>query len=106
MKKIDFYKHQVDKKSIINQISKVLKNSIITSGEIGEKVEKQIAKFFKVKYCLLTNSWTNGAIATLLALQIKKGDEIIIPAMTFVATANVVELVGIVGFDSSELLKL
>lgn len=94
MKKIDFYKHQVDKKSIINQISKVLKNSIITSGEIGEKVEKQIAKFFKVKYCLLTNSWTNGAIATLLALQIKKGDEIIIPAMTFVATANVVELVG------------
>ena len=75
MKKIDFYKHQVDKKTIINQISKVLKNSIITSGEIGEKVEKQIAKFFKVKYCLLTNSWTNGAIATLLALQIKKGDE-------------------------------
>ena len=94
MSTIDFYKHQVNKKKIISQISRVLKNNIITSGEIGEKVEKQIARFFNAKYCLLTNSWTNGAIATLLALQIKQGDEIIVPAMTFVATANIVELVG------------
>jgi UDP-4-amino-4-deoxy-L-arabinose-oxoglutarate aminotransferase len=42
----------------------------------------------------LTNSWTNGALAVLMALNIKKGDEVIIPAMTFVATANIVELLG------------
>ena len=40
------------------------------------------------------NSWTNGAVATLLALDIGPGDEVIVPAMTFIATANVVELVG------------
>lgn len=53
-----------------------------------------MCRFFELPYATLVNSWTNGAIATLLALGIGPGDEVIVPAMTFVATANVAELVG------------
>ena len=93
MTKIEFFKHDLSNKNI-SSLKNIIKSNIITSGNYGIEVEKKICKFFKSKYALLTNSWTNGAIATLLALNIKKGDEVIVPAMTFVATANVVEIVG------------
>ena len=93
MKKIDFFKHNL-KNSNVKDIKKILKSNIITTGKFGEKVEKKLSNFFNCKYALLTNSWTNGAIAALLALNIKRGDEVILPAMTFLATANVVEILG------------
>ena len=91
--KIDFYKHNLNQ-NYQKFFSNVLKTDFLTSGDIGKKVEEDLSKFFSAKYCLLTNSWTNGALATLLAINIKPGDEVIIPAMTFVATANVIELLG------------
>ena len=94
MRNINFFKHSLLKFNSIKNIKKVLTSNVITTGKIGETVEKKISYFFNINYCLLTNSWTNGAIATLLALGIKKNDEVIIPALTFVACANVVELVG------------
>jgi len=66
----------------------------LTSGPIGKEVEAQLCGYFNVSNAKLVNSWTNGAVATLLAMDIGPGDEVIVPAMTFIATANVVELVG------------
>jgi UDP-4-amino-4-deoxy-L-arabinose-oxoglutarate aminotransferase len=66
----------------------------LTSGPIGKEVETQLCGYFNVSHAKLVNSWTNGAVATLLAMDIGPGDEVIVPAMTFIATANVVELVG------------
>ena len=66
----------------------------MTSGTVGQQVEAQLCAYFGVKHAALTNSWTNGAIATLLALGVGPGDEVIVPAMTFVATANAAEMVG------------
>jgi UDP-4-amino-4-deoxy-L-arabinose-oxoglutarate aminotransferase len=66
----------------------------LTSGPIGKEVEAQLCEYFNVSHAKLVNSWTNGAVATLLAMDIGPGDEVIVPAMTFIATANVVELVG------------
>jgi UDP-4-amino-4-deoxy-L-arabinose-oxoglutarate aminotransferase len=66
----------------------------LTSGPIGKEVETQLCGYFDASHAKLVNSWTNGAVATLLAMDIGPGDEVIVPAMTFIATANVVELVG------------
>ena len=93
--KADFYKHNLSSEHS-KYISKVLKSDFLTTGNICKETEIQLKKFFNVNYALLTNSWTNGALAVLMALNIKKGDEVIIPAMTFVATANIVELLGAV----------
>ncbi len=93
--KADFYKHNLSSEHS-KYISKVLKSDFLTTGNICKETEIQLKKFFNVNHALLTNSWTNGALAVLMALNIKKGDEVIIPAMTFVATANIVELLGAV----------
>jgi dTDP-4-amino-4,6-dideoxygalactose transaminase len=75
-------------------LHELLKPPLLTSGAVGRQVEKQIADYFGTKHALLASSWTSGAIATLLALDIGPGEEVIVPAMTFIATANVVELLG------------
>lgn len=89
--KINFYEHNLKNQKIIN---KVLKSTYLTSGPICQKVEKKIAKRFNKKKSLLTNSWTNAVIGILKSLNLKPTDEVIIPNLTFVACANVVEMVG------------
>lgn len=91
--KVPFYIHNLND-SDSSQVAEVLKTPFLTSGAIGKGVEQQLCEYFQVRNSLLTNSWTNGAIATLLAMDIGPGDEVIVPAQTFIATANVVELLG------------
>lgn len=91
--KVAFYQHQLSGGDA-DSIAAVLNSPILTSGQVGRDVEAQISAFFGVPHSYLTNSWSNGAVACLLALDIQPGDEIIVPAMTFIATANVVELLG------------
>jgi UDP-4-amino-4-deoxy-L-arabinose-oxoglutarate aminotransferase len=93
MHRIPFYRHQLGSLES-TAISNSLDREILTSGEIGDQVEKLLCNYFEIKFTCLVNSWTNGALATLIALNVGPGDEVIIPAMTFVACANVVELVG------------
>jgi UDP-4-amino-4-deoxy-L-arabinose-oxoglutarate aminotransferase len=90
---VAFYKHGLTSNDA-NAMADVIATPFLTSGPVGKKVEAQLAQFFNISHALLTNSWTNGAIATLLALGIKAGDEVIVPAMTFIASANVVEILG------------
>ena len=89
---IPFYKHNLNKNK--NYIKKTLNSSYLTSGPVCEKIENLLCKKFNKKYALLTNSWTNALISILLSMKLKQGDEVIIPACTFVACANVVEMVG------------
>ena len=89
---IPFFKHNLNKNK--NYIKKTLNSSYLTSGPVCEKIENLISKKFHKKFALLTNSWTNALISILLSMKLKPDDEVIIPACTFVACANVVEMVG------------
>lgn len=91
--KVPFYRHSLDP-SDARHVADVLGTPFLTTGAVSRAVEQQICKFFDVPHAILVNSWTNGAIATLMALGIGPGDEVIVPAMTFIATANVVEILG------------
>ena len=53
-------------------------------------LEKEFAAFHKVKYALATNSGTSALESAVKAIGIKPGDEVIVPAYTFVATAQAV----------------
>ena len=103
---IPFYKHNLNKNK--NYFKKTLESDYLTSGPVCENVEKILCKNFKKKYGILTNSWTNGLISILLSLKLKPNDEIIIPACTFVACANVIEMVGakVVFADIDPITKL
>ena len=89
---IPFYKHGLNKNK--NYLKQTLNSSYLTSGPVCEKVEALLCNRFNKKHTILTNSWTNGLISILLSLKLKPTDEVIIPACTFVACANVVEMVG------------
>lgn len=90
---VPFYRHALGPTDA-EKIAKVLATPFLTSGDIGKSVEAQLAEFFGTAYAGLTNSWTNGALAALMALDVGPGDEVIVPAMTFISSANIVEMIG------------
>ena len=90
---VPFYRHPLDR-GYVQHIEGILEAPILTSGPVCKAVEAELCDFFGIEYAGLTNSWTNGALAALLALEIGPGDEVIVPAMTFIATSNVVEILG------------
>ena len=57
-------------------------------SNIVDKFEKKFKKIFGMKYSLSTNSGTSAIHASLFSLGVKKGDEVIAPAITFHATAT------------------
>jgi perosamine synthetase len=75
-------------------------NSVIKKGgywAIGPEIkefEKRCAEYVGVKYALALNSGTSALHTVLAAHGIGKGDEVIVPSFTFIATANSVLLVG------------
>ena len=56
--------------------------------------EKLIKIFVKTKYAISVNSAIAALQAALYALDIKKGDEVIVPSFTFVASANAIASTG------------
>lgn len=91
--KVDFYRHDL-RPSDSDRIAKVLATPFLTTGQVARDVEAQLRAYFSMPHACLVNSWTNGALAVLLAMDLQPDDEVIVPAMTFVASANVVELAG------------
>lgn len=91
--KVDFYRHDLTRQDA-QAVADVLGSPFLTTGTVSKGVEAQLATYFAVPHAVLVNSWTNGALAVMLALDLQPGDEVIVPAMTFIASANVVELAG------------
>ncbi len=91
--KVDFFRHDLTAADA-SRVADVLASPFITSGAVVREVEAQLCAFFATSEALLVNSWTNGALAGLLALGVGPGDEVIVPSMTFIATANMPELIG------------
>ena len=93
MRKVDFYRHDLTAADA-HAVADVIASPFLTTGPVSRRVEELLCGYFDAPHALLVNSWTNGALALLLSLELKPGDEVIIPAMTFIATANVVVLAG------------
>jgi len=88
----------VGKEEII-AVTSILKNGALTSaanlgGKHVQNFEKSTALFVNSKYAVAVNSGTAALQAALHALDIKKGDEVLVPSFTFVATANAVVSTG------------
>jgi dTDP-4-amino-4,6-dideoxygalactose transaminase len=75
-------------------LKNVLKSSWIVEGTINSKLEQTISRIFNSKFCHTANSWTSAAFLLFKILNLKKNDEVLLPAFTFVACANVVNLCG------------
>lgn len=69
-------------------------NWISSQGEFVDKFEKAFAHYLGMEYALSCSNGTTALHLALLALNISEGDEVIVPSLTYVATANAVCYVG------------
>lgn len=84
--KIPFSPPYIDQE-VIDEVVDTLQSGWITTGPKVKLLEEEVCKLTKVGNAVCVNSWTSGAILVLKWLGIKEGDEVIIPAYTYSATA-------------------
>src|SRR3990167_6182517 len=78
----------------IRAVTRVLRSRWLTQGPAVERFEKAVAKKVGAKYAVAFNSGTAALHAAYFAAGVRKGDEVIVPALTFVATANAALYLG------------
>lgn len=78
----------------INEVVDALKSGWITTGPKTKELERRIAKYCNVNKAVCLNSQTACAEMTLHLLGIGEGDEVIVPAYTYTASASIVCHVG------------
>ena len=72
---------------ITNEVMETLNSGWITTGPKVRELEKLSGQYIGIEYTLCVNSWTSGAALVLKWLGIGPGDEVILPAYTYSATA-------------------
>jgi len=75
---------------VIDEVTKVLQSGWITTGPRTKQFEKEITSYCGNKNTLCLNSATAGLEIILRWFGVKEGDEVILPAYTYSATANVI----------------
>lgn len=83
-----------DTQSLIDLFNEVLDTGFLIQGQYVAQFEQMVADYLGVKHAIAVSSGTAALHLSLLVFGIGPGDEVIIPAYTFPATANVIEIVG------------
>ena len=79
----------------IELVNKTLKNRWISGNSpIVQEFEEKLRNFCDTKFCLLTSSGTTALHLALLGCDLKEGDEVIMPSLSYIATANAVKYFG------------
>ena len=92
---IDLKARYLDEKEQLNKIfNEVLESGQLILSDKNTNLEKNLSELLKKKYCVTLNSGTDALMLSLWALNIKKGDEVITPAVSFIATAAAIDHLG------------
>jgi dTDP-4-amino-4,6-dideoxygalactose transaminase len=78
----------------IEAVARVLRSGMLVQGEQVAALEKRFAEYTGASHAIAVANGTASLHLALVALGVGPGDEVIVPAFSYVATANVVELVG------------
>lgn len=84
---------QIGKKEKI-LVTKVLESRYLNDGKYTRIFEERVCKLLDCKYALAVTNGTSAMYLSLKALGIGQGDEVIVPDLTFIATANAVKMCG------------
>jgi dTDP-4-amino-4,6-dideoxygalactose transaminase len=77
-----------------DDVKAVLESGNLVQGVFVKRLEDEAAAYLGVRHAIAVSSATAALHLALMALEIGPGDEVIVPAFTFPATANVVEVMG------------
>ncbi len=81
-------------KEELNAIKEVLESGVVVQGPKVELFEKEFARYLGVKHAVAVNSGTSALHVALLSSDVRMGQEVLIPPMTFFATASSVLMCG------------
>lgn len=87
--KIPFAPPYIDA-AVLEEVIETLNSGWITSGPRVRLLESMLQEFTRLPACVCVNSWTSGAQLVLKWWGVGSGDEVIVPAYTYAATALVV----------------
>lgn len=86
--------YQVLRESINNRIQQVLDHGQYIMGPEVKELEQKLASYTGAKHCITVASGTEALLISLMAIGIKPGDEVITTPFSFIATAEVIVLLG------------
>ena len=99
MKKIQmvdlFSQYQKIKNEVDAGIQEVLNTTTFIKGGKVNEFQANLEKYLGVKHVIPVGNGTDALQIALMALDLKPGDEVITPTFTFIATAEVVALLGL-----------
>jgi dTDP-4-amino-4,6-dideoxygalactose transaminase len=90
---IPFSPPRIDDRTI-KAVEEALRSGWITTGPRTKEFERRIAAYCGVDRAIALNSWTNACELVLRWYGVGPGDEVIVPAYTYCATANIIMHVG------------
>ncbi len=93
MKKIPWWSPEIGPHEL-GLVKDVLESGYINEGDVTTRFEQRIAELVGAKHAVATTSGTTAIFLGLAAAGIGHGDEVIVPDVTFIATANAVTLSG------------
>jgi perosamine synthetase len=79
----------------LDAVAKVIESGMLTMGSRVPEFEAELARACETKHAVAVSSGTAALHLAVLALGLEPGDEVLVPAYTFPATANVVALSGL-----------
>src|SRR3989338_2283385 len=78
----------------IQAVAEVLKSGWIMQGPCVEAFEKTVAQFCHAPYAVATSSGTTALHLALQLIGVQRGDEVIVPSFSFIASANAIQYCG------------
>ncbi len=75
-------------------IKRVIDSNFLNDGDVTEEFAQAISKLTGATFGVGVTSGTAAIYLSLMALGVGHGDEVIVPDMTFIATANAVSMTG------------
>ncbi|MDA3906030.1 MAG: DegT/DnrJ/EryC1/StrS family aminotransferase [Bacteroidales bacterium] len=83
------------KTEIDREIQKVLDNASFINGSVVAEFAKDLEKYLGIKHVIPCGNGTDALQVAMMALDLKPGDEVITTTFTFIATAEVIALLGL-----------
>ena len=93
IKKIPYNRQFIDSNDNA-EVLKALKSELITTGNFVKKYEEKIKKILNSNYAIACSSGTSAIHLSMLAIGVKRGDIIIMPAINFVASYSISQMMG------------
>ncbi len=90
---LPYGKQTIDEEDIESVVN-ALKGDYLTTGPITSRFEAAFAEKVQAKHAIVVNSGTSGLHLAVMALGIDKDAAVIVPSITFLASANCVEYIG------------